>query len=334
MNTGALLHIPAFPPVATKLLRLRCDDETGTAGLIHLLRSDPALSAEIIRHANSPLFAFRIEVTTLDQAVTLMGVRRIRTLALAAISRTYVKAILMVEDLRSYWRYSVACALVAERLARSQGVAEDTAYAAALLHDIGRLGLMVAYPVDYPRLLQAAAEKLQAGLPFDLLEEERELFGMDRYEAGEWLAEKWNLPEDLRMAAGRYDSDAAETGPDLIRIVLIAARIANCLGFALIADPRRPAYEELRDTLAPGLPSHGGDLRAHIEKEMALLDWDTCAFEQESAAQTLLNFAEPDSEADLPADVPGSRRPVWPVLAAAAAILAGMLGYFWLTAVP
>src|SRR5579871_1652930 len=105
MNTGALLHIPAFPPVATKLLRLRCDEETGTADLIHLLRSDPALSAEIIRHANSPLYAFRSEVNALEQALTLLGVRRVRSLALTAITRTYVKGILMVEDLRAYWRY-------------------------------------------------------------------------------------------------------------------------------------------------------------------------------------------------------------------------------------
>lgn len=338
MNTGALLHIPAFPPVATKLLRLSCDDETGMAGLVHLLRSDPALSAEIIRHANSPLFAFRAEVKALDQAVTLMGLRRIRMLALAVISRTYVKAILMVEDLRAYWRSSVACALVAEKLACSQGIAEDTAYAAALLHDIGCLGLMVAYPADYPQVLQAEAEALQAGLPFDLLREERNLFGMDRYEAGEWLAEKWSLPEDLRMVAGRYDSDAAETGPDLIRIVLFAARIANSLGFGIIADPNQTAYEQLRETLPPemaaGLPRQGSDLRTQIEREIAQLDWDTCAFEQESAAQTLLSIAEPDSEVDSPADMPGSRWPFWPALAAAAAILAVVLAYFWLTAVP
>src|SRR5215472_1253988 len=101
MNTGVLLQVPAFPPVATKLLHLSFDDQTGIASLTHLLRSDPALSAEIIRHANSALFAIRTDVTTLDQAVTLLGVRRIRTLALAAISRTYVKGLLMVEDLRA-----------------------------------------------------------------------------------------------------------------------------------------------------------------------------------------------------------------------------------------
>ena len=331
MNSGVLAHVPVFPPVATKLLRLPCDDETGTADLIHLLRSDPALSAEIIRHANSPLFALRTEINTLEQAVTLMGVRRIRALALTAITRTYVNGILMVEDLRSYWRYSIACALLAERIARSAGVAEDTAHAAALLHDIGCLGLMVAYPVDYPRLLQAAAEKLEAGLPFDLREEEHELFGMDRYEAGEWLARKWSLPEDFQMAAGRYDTGSGEDGPELIQIVLVAARIANSLGFAMTPDPRWSSYEAIREELAPEmascLPSHGGDLRVHIEKEIALLDWDTCSFEQEAAAQTLLNIAEPESSADLSPASPPSRIWMWPVLLGGAVILAAVCVY-------
>ncbi|HLK48701.1 MAG TPA: HDOD domain-containing protein [Bryobacteraceae bacterium] len=330
MNSAALAQVPVFPPVAAKLLSLPCDDKTGTADLIHLLRSDPALSAEIIRHANSPLYAFRSEVNALEQALTLLGVRRVRSLALTAITRTYVKGILMVEDLRAYWRYSVACGLVAEKLAGSQRVAEDTAYAAALLHDIGCLGLLVGFPVDYPRLLQAAAEKLATGLPFDLRQEERELFGMDRYEAGECLAAKWNLPEDLRAVVGRYDSGVAEEEPELIRIVLVAARIATSLGFAITPDPRWARYEQIRQVLAPEMaacvPCHGSDLQAHLEKRIALLDWDTCSFEQESAAQTLLNFTEPKDSADRRV-TPTAHPWIWPLLAGAATLLAAALLY-------
>lgn len=325
MNTGALLHVPAFPPVAAKLLHLSFDDETSTAGLVHILRSDPVLSGEIIRHANSPLFAFRAEIHTLEQAVTLLGVRRIRMLALAAISRTYVKALLMMEDLRAYWRYSLACALVAERIAGLEGVAEDTAYAAALLHDIGCLGLMVAHPVDYPRLLQVQSEELQAGMPFDLLQEERTLFGMDRYDAGEWLARKWNLPESLRIAASRYDDDANQAAPDLIRVVQAAARIANSLGFAMVVNPSMRTYEQIREGLAPkvaaGLPLHAVALQVHLENEINLFDWDPCGSEQVSAAQDLLHLAEPVSTEDAEVPPVSKRRRVWPALVTAAVLL-------------
>lgn len=330
MNAGVLLQVPPFPPVATKLLRLPSDDLTGAAAVLPLLRADPALSAEIIRSSNSALFGLQTQVTALDQALMLLGMRKIRSLALAAIMRTYMRAVLIVDDLRLCWRYSVACALLAERIAGSDDVAEDTAYSAALLHDIGRLALMVAEPVEYPALLQAANEDLQQGKDVDLLQEERELLGMDRYDAGEWLARRWSLPEDLRAAAGRYPD--SETHPGLIRVVWRASRIANSLGFDMVADPRRPSYEQVRAALGPEfaahLPHRAEDLRSRIEKEISLLDWDPCAFEQESAARMLLNLEDPPAVGPTPAQV----LPLWSLIAGCAVTLVLLLAILKLTA--
>ena len=74
----------------------------------------------------------------------------------------------MMDELRLFWRYSLACALLSEMLARFCAVPEDTAYSSGLLHDIGRLGLMVTYPSEYSMLLQSCRLKLEAGEPFDL----------------------------------------------------------------------------------------------------------------------------------------------------------------------
>jgi HD-like signal output (HDOD) protein len=177
----ALSNMPAFPPVAAKLLRVASDENAATTDLVHLLRADPALSAEIIRYANSPLFNFANDIRTLDQAAPLLGVRKIRSLALASIGRTYIRAVLMMDELRVFWRYSLACALLSETLARFCSIPEDTAYSSGLLHDIGRLGLMVTHPSEYAMLLQTAAAKLRMGEAFDLPEYERSLFGLDRY---------------------------------------------------------------------------------------------------------------------------------------------------------
>lgn len=327
METSALLQIPAFPPLAAKVLCLPANDESGTASLVRLLRSDPALSAEIIRFANSSLFALRADVDSLDQAVTLLGLRRIRGLALSAIMRTYLKGILLIDELRSFWRSSVACALIAERISPAIDIPEDTAYAAALLHDIGCLGLMMADPVEYPRLLQIAAEEREAGKEFNLLDEERNLFGFDRYDAGAWLARHWNLPEDLRAAAGRYSADETECG--LIGLIVAAGRLANSLGFAMVTDPRRPTYEQIRASLAPEVASRllacGDEFRTHTEKQIALLDWDTCAFEQESAARALLNFSGQavagDNQDVAVAFEPRQRRPYTAIWAGGAVLL-------------
>jgi len=327
MDISAFLQIPAFPPLATKVLCLPANDTTGATSLIRLLRSDPALSAEIIRCANSSLFALRADVDSLDQAVTLLGLRRIRGLALSAIMRTYLKGILLVDELRSYWRYSVACALIAERLSSPLGIPEDTAYAAALLHDIGCLGLMVADSVEYPRLLQIATEERESGKEFDLLDQERNLFGVDRYDVGAWLGREWSLPDDLRAAASRYSPDEKEYG--LLGLIVAASRIANALGFAVVNDPRRPTYEQIRASLASEvaspLPHCGDELRAETEKQLGLLDWDTCAFEQESAARALLNYsgetAAEDAEERADAFEPRQPRSYTAVVAGGAVLL-------------
>ncbi len=293
MNTSALLNIPTFPPVATKLLQLAANDETGAADLVHLLRSDPALAAQIIRHANSPLYGLVAEITALDHAVALIGVRKIRMLALAVISRTYISALAMEDSLRAFWRHSLASALLAERIASRVRVQEDTAYGAALLHDIGRLGLMVAHPQEYPKLLETAAADLAAGTQLDLLERERALFDIDRFEAGEWLARTWNLPQDFREAAGRYDVRAREHIFDLIGVVLWSGRIANSLGYAMLGNPNKPSYDQilqgLPSSLAAYLPTSAEILAARIEKEIAALD-SNGAVEEESANTALVTL--------------------------------------------
>jgi HD-like signal output (HDOD) protein len=341
MNTAALLNIPAFPPVAAKLLELTANDESCVADLVHLLRSDPALAAQVIRHANSPLYCVAAQITGLDHAVALMGVRKIRTLALAVIGRTYFSALAMVDSLRAFWRYSLASALLAERIARRVGVQEDIAYGAALLHDIGRLGLMVAHPQQYTRLLQTAVADLSAGVEFDLLDRERALFDIDRFEAGEWLARTWNLPQEFREAAGRYDVQAHEHRFDLTGVVLWSGRIANSLGFAVLEYPNRPSYEQILQglpaSLATYLPSRPENLSTRIEKEIAALDSGAGADEDEAAGTAL---------APLPADYPQDeqepgqsdygegyraarrskrRRNLWLLLTGAAAVLIGAL---------
>jgi len=338
MNTKDLLKIPAFPPVAAKLLQAAANDNTGAADLVHLLRSDPALSAQIIRHANSPLFNLMSEVKALDHAVALLGIQKIRMLALSAISRTYVRATAMVDTLRTFWRYSLSCALLAERIARPARVQEDTAYGAALLHDIGRLGLMMAHPNEYPKLLEAAAADLAAGVEFDLLGRERALFGIDRYEAGEWLARTWNLPQEFREAAGKYDLRMGEGVSDLTAVVMWACRIANSLGYAVLDNPRKPSYEEILQalpaSLAAQLPARAEDLVAHIEAEIAALDSNGGSSDEESAKRAVAaargNAQEDDetyeqSERDhcepLSRARPRRRWNLWPVFVAGAAVL-------------
>jgi HD-like signal output (HDOD) protein len=334
MNTRALLNVPAFPPVAAKLLRVAADENAAAGDMVRLLRSDPALSAGIIRYANSPLFNFTVEIRTLEQAVPLLGIRKIRSLALSAIGRTYLRAVLIMDELRVYWRYSLACALLAETLAPPCRIPEDLAYSAGLLHDIGRLGLMVAWPADYSVMLQAAARKLKAGEAFDLPEYERSLFGMDRFTAGAFLARQWNLPEELASVVGRMGEPDASGDLDLAGVVRIACRLANCLGFSVLANPHGPCYQEVLKDLPPAmvasLPRGEEKLRLRLQREIDALDQAPQPAERSRQMQTLLEIEHPTAEPemnDAPETVePASPRwPLWPAVLAGVAVFVILL---------
>ena len=68
----------------------------------------------------------------------------------------------------------------------------DRAYTAGLLHDVGRLALLVKYPKEYANLLAVVAEN-----PFDMLDTERQLFDIDHCEAGDYLSKTWTFPPDI-----------------------------------------------------------------------------------------------------------------------------------------
>ena len=341
MKTHALSNMPAFPPVAAKLLRVASDEDAAIADLIYLLRADPALSAEIIRYANSPLFNFANEIRTLDQAAPLLGIRKVRSLALASIGRTYIRAVLMMDELRLFWRYSIACALISEMLARFCRVPEDTAYSAGLLHDIGRLGLMVTWPSEYAVLLQTASAKLQAGEVFDLPEYERSLFdGLDRFAAGEYLAREWNLPEELCRVAGRFPEQTESGELDLVEVVRTACRLANSLGFCVLTNPHSPSYKEILDGLpthvAASFPSEAGDLRLRIEEEIAALDQDSREGEHAPDMRALLEIDQTPSQAGWPdrdgrVVSPAGAWGLWPVALTAAVVLVIVLVWMRLT---
>jgi hypothetical protein len=226
-------------------------------------------------------------------------------------------------------------------------VQEDIAYGAALLHDIGRLGLMVAHPQEYPKLLQAAVADLSAGVEFNLLDRERALFDIDRFEAGEWLARTWNLPQEFRQAAGRYDVQAHEHTFDLIGVVLWSGRIANSLGYAILEYPNKPSYEQILQglpaSLATYLPTRAENLSTRIEKEIAALDSGGGAVEDESADTALaaLSTDYPQDEQEASQSDYGEgyraakrskRRRIWlMLLTGAAALLIGVLVLLKLT---
>jgi HD-like signal output (HDOD) protein len=196
---GLLARIPAFPPIVLRLLDVLSSDDVEIRELVSLVSSDPAFSAQILQVANSPLFGFRSQIDSVQSALVVLGLRRVRALTMTVATANHMKAVLKIEELSRCWRHMLACALLTEELARSCSKFEERAYTAGLLHDVGRLGLLLAHPTEYAELLRNATRNA-----LELLDCEKNVLGMDHCEAGRLLAAQWNLPAELQIVAARH----------------------------------------------------------------------------------------------------------------------------------
>jgi putative nucleotidyltransferase with HDIG domain len=238
-----LARVPAFPPVAARLLSLLGRENISLEEVAALIATDALFSGRILQAANSIEFGCTQRVTNLTQALLLLGLDRTRGLAVSLATAAYLRNALRAENLRRCWRHTVACAMLAESIARALGRFVDQAYTAGILHDIGRLGLVVAFPNEYEHAIRDAAQR-----SVDMLDYERELFGIAHTEAGRLLVNKWQLPEPFPEIAGRHH-DRQEGGEiDLLAIVSMACRLADELGFE-VTKPLKPATVE--EILAP-----------------------------------------------------------------------------------
>ncbi|MGH9444160.1 MAG: HDOD domain-containing protein [Terriglobia bacterium] len=239
----ALIDLPPFPAVAMRVLSLLARQDVGMKELTREIQSDPALALQILTLANSVLFGFRTEIKNVLQATALLGAERVKAIALTIAMKTYLMESFQIPALLACWRHSLACALIAEDLAMASMIEKDVAYVAGLLHDIGRLALGMIKPIEYANMLASAREK-----PFDILEREREMFGMNHCEAGRWLTDAWKLPKIFgQVAALHHHPPSAKF--DVVRVASAACLMADALGFEAVRPLRPRPFQEILQSL-------------------------------------------------------------------------------------
>lgn len=201
-------EVHSSPGVVWRVLQLLKDPEFDIHDIETLLEADPGLSASILRLVNSSAYGLSQSVTSLRQAITLLGARSLRlaVLSFGLVDRLTRGAPAEVYD--DFWRRALTTAVAASRLCRMERSANpDEAYCAGLLAEIGVLGLCQVNTKQYVRLYLSHrhAEGLTAA------EELR--YGFDHAAFGKCLLERWGLPEPLPEAAGNHHRALEGTGP-------------------------------------------------------------------------------------------------------------------------
>jgi putative nucleotidyltransferase with HDIG domain len=218
--------LPTFPAVASRLIEEMARPDATAEEIGRILSRDPALTARTLKLANSEFYGFPRKVGSVDLAVLVLGTHTIRDLVLTssvltALGRTG-------SSLEGLLSHCMACGIAARALAeRAKYRLTGDAYAAGLLHDVGKVVLRQADPERFDEVLaHCRASKVAAA------EAERALFGSDHAEVGGWLAERWGLPADIVEAiACHHRPDAAPRNPALASLVHIANYLAQRAGY-------------------------------------------------------------------------------------------------------
>jgi putative nucleotidyltransferase with HDIG domain len=235
----ALRLVPPFPSVVQRIIALAGKDDSSAQQIGRLAKTDPSFSAELLRFANSAMFGASRKISGLTQAILLLGVDRVKTMAVLVVMNRMVRSSVGIQALRKVWIHCLVTALIAEEAAPRMLVARDTGYTAGLLHDLGALGMMFAYPDEYSRMLAISSD-----FGFDLLTTERDLFEIDHCAAGAWLAKEWDFPDELVQAIAGHHDEPTPGSTGLNSLIQVSWRLADALGFAAFPG-RESSYEEL-----------------------------------------------------------------------------------------
>lgn len=257
---GALAKLPSFGPVAVSLMRLFDRDDVEMLDIVRLVSSEAALTSQLLALVNSPLFGVQTTIRDVQHAITVLGTDRIKALATTLAMRSFLSDAPKTPILRRIWRHGLGTAVIAEVLAPPYGVSKDLAHVAGILHDVGRLALLAAYPEKYAALAIRTHENEES-----ILLAERTELGLDHCQAGQMLSESWHFPKELQQVIARHLE--CPGGQDLLSLVQTACRLAVDLGFPAVA--RQDHHTKPADTIEAYVPAA---IRARVFESIEHVD--------------------------------------------------------------
>ena len=194
----ALKNLPPISPMVMRLIGKLARVDVDLEEIGGLIDKDALLCAQLLRAVNSARYARRAEVSRVHEAVLLLGINKLRKLALSlTVSNLFGRLRPSPEwsPLR-FNLHSAAVAILAEVIGRHIAViGGDAVFVAALLHDVGKFAIAVNLPREYEKILQ-----MQSSSGRVIAECERELLGFDHADLGGLMLARWELPTALQHA--------------------------------------------------------------------------------------------------------------------------------------
>lgn len=229
----ALDELPAMPRIAEEILQLAANPYANASDLAAVVEQDPSLSAQLVRYANSPLYAYRGRVDSVrDVIARVLGYDLVLDISLGiAVGKSFRNPADGPLGLHAFWRHALYAAVLAQRLGELldplRRPRPGMTYLAGLLHNFGVLLLGDLFPEEFQLLNEAARNEPQTALT----ELEQRLLGISHMEIGQWLMEGWNMPDEVVVTIREHHNEEYD-GPHApyANLVLLANRALARIG--------------------------------------------------------------------------------------------------------
>ncbi len=213
----SIIQLPALPTVAMEVVELVDNPKTSASRLGRLISTDQALTAKVLKIANSPFYGFPRKISTIDFAIIVLGYDALKEIVISiSLVSSLQKKSDSIFDAKGFWDHSITSGVLARRLARDLGYrVSGEVFVGGLLHDMGISVLHRYFRNEYKRIAEILADT-----DLNAIEAEESVLGVTHAEVGGWLAERWNLPDHLVEAISYHHTPSrADKNKDLVALI-------------------------------------------------------------------------------------------------------------------
>jgi response regulator RpfG family c-di-GMP phosphodiesterase len=243
-DINALKDFATLPEVHSYTMNYLADTKSTRFDLSDIIKKDPVMVLKILRIANSPFFGGNRDVTTVEKAISQIGFKEIKNIV-SSLSvfeeKNYRKD---RYNRKAFWEHMVGCGIICRYIAKQIDVKfVEEYYIAGMLHDIGKLVFDQLYPDKFLKVIDLVDEK-----SIFYRKAERQVFEFTHEEVGEYIVEKWNLPDIIKDAVRNHHSPVdSKVDPVLVSAVHLADIIAHILHVGESGDKLVAKYESFAE---------------------------------------------------------------------------------------
>lgn len=269
----SLRDLPALPGVVARVLQETANPETSAHAVEKLLRSDQALASKVLRVVNSAYYGLSGQVTSLSQAIMILGMPQVRNLVLSvsAINTMKPKTPRQHETLKLFWLHAFGTAAATQIIAQRKRMRVNDAEAlflGGLLHDIGKLFLYSMFTQTYDQVLKYAHDK-----QISACEAELKMLGMTHSHIGSTMARSWNLPESMATLIEEHEGPFEGNEDPTVYAVHIGDSVTKHLYYSsdnIVVRPIDPVAHEWLAFTTEELDALGSETTKKIEEASSL----------------------------------------------------------------